>query len=634
MRKMFVVAALLCAACGGSGSDNTPATPTAATPAFSVPAGTKSDVISVAITTTTAGAAIHYTTDGVDPTAASSTYTAPLALSTATTLKAIATASGYNASAVASAAYTFQAATPTFSVAGGTYATPQSVTISTATPGATVYYTTDGSTPTTSSTAYATSISLSVDPSTTTIKAIAFRTGFTNSGVASATYTIDSSVTPAATPTFNPVAGTYPAAQDVTITCATAGATIHYTTDGSAPTAASAVYTTAVHVAASLTLKAIASAPGHTASAVGSAAYTINLPPAATPTFSPGAGSYSSPQSVTVSSTTPGAVIHCTTNGTPATAASPVCTTVSVATTLNIRAVATAAGYTTSPEATAAYTIASPATMDFATFFGTLTAKEWALDVSCNKTNPGLYGPSYTAMINSYYVAAQKDVTAGLATFSSTVATACNAAIQALTCSDLDPAGGLQTWPAACNGLMAGTVVNSGNCYHSFDCANGYCTSEHTMSCPGTCQPYVQLSGSCANADCAPNLVCGTSGFCRAAGALNASCPCQDGLWCDPSAGPTGTCKAPKTSGACTGIKDECAVGYACDGSNCAPVRGGGQSCGTGEPCADGYNCTGSVCTSWPTVNEACVGSEPCLDSFCLSGTCTAYPAVGVCSAP
>ncbi|MBQ3717349.1 MAG: chitobiase/beta-hexosaminidase C-terminal domain-containing protein [Paludibacteraceae bacterium] len=78
-------------------------------------------------------------------------------------------------------------ATPTFSPAEGTYSSTQSVTISCATTGATIYYTTDDSTPTTSSTTYGGAISVS---STTTIKAIATKSGMDNSGVASATYTI------------------------------------------------------------------------------------------------------------------------------------------------------------------------------------------------------------------------------------------------------------------------------------------------------------------------------------------------------------------------------------------------------------------------------------------------------------
>ena len=87
---------------------------------------------------------------------------------------------------------------------------------------------------------------------------------------------------PAAAPVFSPAGGTYTSAQTVTISDATTGATIHYTTDGSMPTAASAVYSAPIPVNATQTIQAIAVAIGFSQSSVASATYTINLPP---PTF-------------------------------------------------------------------------------------------------------------------------------------------------------------------------------------------------------------------------------------------------------------------------------------------------------------------------------------------------------------
>ncbi|WP_337099838.1 chitobiase/beta-hexosaminidase C-terminal domain-containing protein [Paenibacillus sp. YIM B09110] len=79
------------------------------------------------------------------------------------------------------------AATPTFTPAGGTYRGPQTVTIASATSGATIYYTTNGSNPSTSSTVYSSPITVS---SSLTVKAIAVKSALTNSAIGSAAYTI------------------------------------------------------------------------------------------------------------------------------------------------------------------------------------------------------------------------------------------------------------------------------------------------------------------------------------------------------------------------------------------------------------------------------------------------------------
>ena len=78
-------------------------------------------------------------------------------------------------------------ATPTFSPVGGTYGEPQTVTISCSTSGATIYYTTNGSNPTTGSSVYSSPLTIS---ETTTVKAMAVKSGMNNSNVATATYTI------------------------------------------------------------------------------------------------------------------------------------------------------------------------------------------------------------------------------------------------------------------------------------------------------------------------------------------------------------------------------------------------------------------------------------------------------------
>jgi hypothetical protein len=81
--------------------------------------------------------------------------------------------------------------------------------------------------------------------------------------------------TATAQPTIAPEAGTYTGTQSVTISDATPGATIYFTTDGTTPTTASTVYTGPIGVSASETVNAIAVASGDTLSGVASAVYTI-----------------------------------------------------------------------------------------------------------------------------------------------------------------------------------------------------------------------------------------------------------------------------------------------------------------------------------------------------------------------
>ena len=89
-----------------------------------------------------------------------------------------------------------QAATPVITPAGGNFAGPTTVSISTATTGATIRYTVDGSAPTATSTIY----SASLTPSTSiTINAKAFKAGLTDSSTAAAVFNINNPAPPAST---------------------------------------------------------------------------------------------------------------------------------------------------------------------------------------------------------------------------------------------------------------------------------------------------------------------------------------------------------------------------------------------------------------------------------------------------
>jgi RHS repeat-associated protein len=156
-------------------------------PSLSLAAGTYGSSQTETITDSNSAAKIYYTTDGTAPSASSTKYSAPFTVNASETVKAIAVISGYSNSTVASAAYTFVTPTPTFSLVGGTYYGSQTVTISDSNSGATIYYTTNGSTPTTSSTQYTGAITVSA---TETINAMAKVSTYSQSATATAAYTI------------------------------------------------------------------------------------------------------------------------------------------------------------------------------------------------------------------------------------------------------------------------------------------------------------------------------------------------------------------------------------------------------------------------------------------------------------
>lgn len=87
------------------------------------------------------------------------------------------------------------------------------------------------------------------------------------------------SYTVVSTPTFSPPGGTYDSAQSVTIDCATLGASIRYTTDGSTPTSSyGGLYSGPVSVSSATTLQAVAYEAGMIDSEVASAVYTLLIP--------------------------------------------------------------------------------------------------------------------------------------------------------------------------------------------------------------------------------------------------------------------------------------------------------------------------------------------------------------------
>ena len=165
-------------------------------------------------------------------------------------------------------------------------------------------------------------------------------------------------------PQFSPAPGLYTSTQLVTMSSGTLGATIVYTTDGSAPSCVKqhgTIYSGPVSVAADTTFRAMACALLRAESTITSASYQIR-PPAAAPVFDPAPGAYTDVQHITLTSATPGATFRYSTDG-----QEPVCGgnlgyegPIEISNSLTLKAVACAAGFSDSPVTSGGYDITLP----------------------------------------------------------------------------------------------------------------------------------------------------------------------------------------------------------------------------------------------------------------------------------
>lgn len=355
-----------------SNADLIAATPVTATPVITASGnatGTPNAyylTASVALSSTTTGASIYYTTDGTTPTSASTLYTTPFDITATSTINAIATKTGYTNSAVATKTITIAqptVETPVIVPCCGVYADSVTFSITCGTEGATIRYTTDGSEPTETSTLYTTPVTIY---STTTVKAKAFKTDWLGSLTVASVFTIAHSASLTVSPTaltFNStilshtisVSGVYLTAPIIlntgnthftlsedTIAANAGNTTITITFDGTEP-ANSILSLTSDTLSAQVTLTASATLPA--------------------PTFTPATGTSDTVINVSIASTIANTEIHYTTDGTAPTAAATLYTapiTLNIPGTYTVKAIAMKSGWDNSIEATATYTVVSP----------------------------------------------------------------------------------------------------------------------------------------------------------------------------------------------------------------------------------------------------------------------------------
>ena len=339
-----------------------------AMPIITPAGGTIANSTNVSLTCNTPGSSILFTTDGSDPLAnpngTAIWYEGSFQIVTSTTVKAVGVINFYPPSPTATANFNVinsPAATPDVSPLGGTFSNTVSVTLSCTTPGSTIKYTTDGSDPLTSYTAgtYYSPIMLTTSA---TVIAVGQAAGYTPSVLATASFAWVSS--PVATPSISPASGTYTNPVGVSLICATPGAQIKYTIDGTDPTTSgtASYYYGAFYVFNSATVSAVGLAAGYTPSSVAATSFTVVNTPAAQPTFftSPVGDVFTNSVWVYVNCSTYGRWIGITTDGTiPTSNSPPLNGWFQLTNSATVQAVGFAPGYTPSPVAATNLTVVS-----------------------------------------------------------------------------------------------------------------------------------------------------------------------------------------------------------------------------------------------------------------------------------
>jgi hypothetical protein len=165
-------------------------------------------------------------------------------------------------------------ATPIATPRGDVYTEAQIVALSSATQGAIIYYTTNGTTPSASSARYGGPITINTN---TRLMAIAVKDGMDNSGVMSEYYAIHFFEETVATPEANPEGGYFNETVIVVLSCPTEDADIFYTIDGTIPNRNSTLYSGEIVITPTTILKAIAVKDGMNDSEIMTEYYGIHF---------------------------------------------------------------------------------------------------------------------------------------------------------------------------------------------------------------------------------------------------------------------------------------------------------------------------------------------------------------------
>jgi len=321
-------------------------------PAISPASGKYIGPIQVSITGAVPAATIRYTLDGSVPTTSSPAYSGSFTLDAGHfVVSAVAFIGASPASAITQATYTSVPVTPTpvIGPTPGIYpgGVPLPVTITDADTGATIRYTTDGSTPNAKSIWYHQPINVT---SSETITAIAISSEGSSPAV-SAAYTV---LTPE--PTLSPAPGKYTGSVVVTLGEIDSSAIVYYTLNGGAPGPTTSVSTGQITLSAGYTvLRAVAIDPAYPPSPTVEGAYTVlaQNPP---PVFTPAPAPYAPGQTVTITDAVAATIRYTTDGSTPTSKSTIYSKPIALSGTETIQAIATGTSNATSNVASGTYT--------------------------------------------------------------------------------------------------------------------------------------------------------------------------------------------------------------------------------------------------------------------------------------